>query len=42
LFARYQLGERLHKTRYEVDAMTRTEFVEWLAYFKMKENPGGH
>lgn len=32
----YALASRLHKTIYELEAMTMQEFYGWIAYFKLE------
>jgi hypothetical protein len=39
----YELADRLHKTIYEIEAMTLTEYNGWMAYFYiMKEKDNGN
>ena len=37
LYAQYALGDRLHKTIYELDLMLVDEFNGWMAYVNLKD-----
>lgn len=38
----YALGDKLHKTRAEIESMTVDEFNGWVAYYRLRAEENGN